>query len=61
MNFQKYLGDVFVTPPIWWSKNFMTPPPEATMLRKHVNPNACSAENMHFGGYFIEQNFQWNL
>ena len=28
------------------------PPPPG-----HVTPNASSAENMHFGGYFIEQNF----
>ena len=27
------------------------------MLKKHVTPNARSAENMHFGGYFIKQNF----
>ena len=25
------------------------------MLKKHVTPNAGSAENMQFGGYFIEQ------
>ena len=38
-------------------KNFMTPPSGATMLKKHVTPNAGSTENMHFVGYFIEQNF----
>ena len=31
------------------------------MLKKHVTPNARSAENMHFWGYFIEQKFQYNL
>ena len=38
-------------------KNFMAPPSRATMLKKHVTPNARSMENLHFGGYFIEQNF----
>ena len=59
MIFRKYLGNIFVTPPIWWSKILWPPPPPgATMLKKHVTPNARSAENMHFwGGYFIEQNF----
>ena len=56
MNFRKYLGNIFVTPPIWWSK-ILWPPSGATMLNKHVTPNARSAENMHFWGYFIEQNF----
>ena len=56
MNFRKYLGNIFVTPPIWWSK-FYDPPFGATMLKKHVTPNARSAENMHFWSYFIEQNF----
>ena len=31
------------------------------MLKKHVTPNARSAENMHFWGYFIEQNFHENF
>ena len=59
MNFRKYLGTIFVTPPHLMIKNFMTPlpPSGATVLKKHVTPNARSAENMHFGGYFIEQNF----
>ena len=56
MNFRKYLSIIFVTPPIWWSK-LLWPPSGATMLKKHVTPNAHSAENMHFWGYFIEQNF----
>ena len=55
MNFRKYLGNIFVTPlfddqkfyDLLW----------ATMLKKHVTPNARSTENMHFWGYFIEQNF----
>ena len=38
-------------------KNFMTPPSWATMLKKHVTPNARSAENIDFGGYFIKENF----
>ena len=38
-------------------KNFMTHPFGATMSKKHVTPNERSAENMHFWGYFIEQNF----
>ena len=38
-------------------KKFYDPPSGATMLKKHVTPNARSAENMHFWGYFIEQNF----
>ena len=51
MNFRKYLGNIFVTPPDLMIKNFMTPPPfGATMLKKHVTPNARSAENMHFIG-----------
>ena len=30
------------------------------MLKKRVTPNARSTENMHFGGYFIENNFQYS-
>ena len=56
MNFRKYLGNIFVTPHLM-IKNFMTPLSGATMLKKHETPNARSAENMHFWGYFIEQNF----
>ena len=39
-------------------KNFMTPL-RSYNVEKTCNPqyNARSAENMHFGGYFIEQNF----
>ena len=48
MNFRKYLGNIFVTPPIWRSKILWPPPFGATMLKKHVTPNARSAENMHF-------------
>ena len=55
MNFRKYLGNIFVTPYLM-IKNFMSPS-GATMLKKHVTHNARSVENMHFGGYFIEQNF----
>ena len=35
----------------------MTPPPSYNVQKKHVTPNARSTENMHFGGYFIEQKF----
>ena len=58
MNFRKYLGNIFVTP-LFDDQKFYDPPPPygATMLKKHVTPNARSAENMHFGGYFIEQKF----
>ena len=38
-------------------KKFMHPP----QMNKHVTPSAHSAENIHFGGYFIEQNFQISL
>ena len=55
MNFRKYLGNIFVTP-LFDNQNFYDPP-GTTTLKKHVTPDACSAENMHFGGYFIEQNF----
>ena len=62
MNFRKYLGNIFVTP-LFDDQKFYDPPFVATMLKKHVGPrptpNARSTENrpMHFGGYFIEQNF----
>ena len=52
MNFRKYLGNIFVTP-LFDDQKFL----ELQNLNKHVTPNARSAENMHFGGYFIEQNF----
>ena len=55
MNFRKYLGNIFVTP-LFDDQKFYDPP-GATMLKKHVTPNARSAENEHFGGYFIEPNF----
>ena len=48
MNFWKYLGNIFETPYLM-IKNFMNPPSGAAMLKKHVTPNACSTENMHFG------------
>ena len=56
MNFLKYLGNIFVTP-LFDNQKFYDPPSWATMFKKHVTPNARSAENMHFGGYFIEQIF----
>ena len=57
MNFRKYLGNIFVTPPLFDDQKFYDPPPpRATMLKKHVTQNACSVENMHFQGYFIEHN-----
>ena len=60
MNFRKFHGNIFVTP-LFDDQKFYDPPHGATMLKKHVTPNARSAENigpMHFGGYFIEQKFQ---
>ena len=36
-------------------KNFMTPL-RSYSVEETVNPNARSAENKHFRGYFIEQN-----
>ena len=61
MNFQKYLDNIFVSlwPPIWWSKMLWSPPPpsRATMLKKHVTPNARSTENMHFGDYSLNNTF----
>ena len=60
MNFQKY-GNIFVTPPpIWWSK-ILWPPLRSYNVEETCNPNARSAENILFGGYFIEQNFHKNL
>ena len=56
MNFQKYLVNIFMTP-LFDDQKFYDPPSGATMLKKHVTPNAHRAENMHFWGYFIEQNF----
>ena len=58
MIFRKYLGNIFVTPQ-FDDQTFYDPPPPfgATILKKHVTPNARSTENMHFWGYFIEQNF----
>ena len=56
MNFQKYLSNIFVTP-LFDDQKFYDPPSGATMLKKHVTPNARSAENMHFWGYFTEQIF----
>ena len=56
MNFRKYLGNIFVTP-LFDDQKFYDPPSRATMLKKHVTPNVRSAENMHFWGYFIKQNF----
>ena len=47
MNFQKYLGNIFVNPPYC-----MTP-----IRTYNVTPSVRSAENIRFGGYFIEQNF----
>ena len=52
MNFWKYLRNIFVTP-LFDDQKFYDPPPELQCLRNNVP----SAENMHFGGYFIEQNF----
>ena len=57
INFRKYHSNIFVTP-LFDDQKFYDPPLGATMLKKHVTPNARSAENMHFWGYFIEQNFQ---
>ena len=57
MNFQKDLGNIFVTP-LFGDQKFYDPPTRPTMLKKHVTPNARRPENMHFWGYFIEQNFR---
>ena len=56
MNFWKYLGNIFVTP-LLEDQKFYDPPSGATMLKKHVTPDARNTENMHFGGYFIKQTF----
>ena len=60
MNFQKYLGNIFVTP-LFYDQKFYDPSPPPPIRSYNVeetcNPNARSAENIHFGGYFIEQNF----
>ena len=37
-------------------KNFMTPL-RSYNVEETCNPNARSAENILFGGYFIQQNF----
>ena len=60
MNFQKYVGNIFVTPP-FDDQKFYDPPPELQCWRNMKAPKARSTENMHFWGYFIEQNFQYNL
>ena len=51
MNFRKYHGNIFVTP-LFDDQKFYDPPSGATMLKKHVTPNARSAENMAFLGLF---------
>ena len=57
MNFRKYLGNIFVTP-YFDDQKFCDPPPfGATMLKKDVNPNARSAENMHFGAISLNKIF----
>ena len=56
MNFWKYLSIIFVTP-LFDDQKFYDPPSELQCWRNMQTPNARSAENMHFGGYFIEQNF----
>ena len=58
MNFRKYLGNIFVTPLFDDHKFYDPPPPSgATMLKKHVTPNARSAENMHFGAISLNKIF----
>ena len=54
--FSKVPWQYFCDPP-FDDQKFYGPPSGATTLKKHVTPNARSMENMHFGGYFIEQNF----
>ena len=56
INFRKYLCNIFVTPYLM-IKNFITPPPGATMLKKYVTPNARSAENMHFEAISLNKTF----
>ena len=43
--------------PLFDDQKLYNPPSGATMLKKHVTPNARSAANMHFWDYIIEQNF----
>ena len=45
MNFESTTA-IFLWPPYLMIKNFMTPPFGATMLKKHVIPNARSAEKI---------------
>ena len=53
MNFRKYFSNILWPPLLQWSK-ILWPPSGATLLKKHVTPNARSTENMHCGGYFIQ-------
>ena len=55
MNFRKY-GNIFVTP-LFDDQKFYDPPLRSYNVEETCNPNARSAENILFGGYFIEQNF----
>ena len=49
MNFRLYLSNIFViSPPPFDDQKLYDPPSRTTMLKKHVTPNARSAENMHF-------------
>ena len=56
INFRKYLGNIFVTP-LFDDQKCYDPPPGTTMLKKYVNPNARSAENMHFGAISLNKIF----
>ena len=59
MNFLHYLCKIFVTPLFNDQKFYIPTTSGPTVLKKYgdCNPNVHSAKNMHFGGYFIEQNF----
>ena len=56
------LDNIFLWFPLFDNQNFMIPPPAAVLLAIHdmwSYMNARSAEKMQFGGYFIEQNFEY--
>ena len=55
MNFRKY-GNIFVTPPIWWSK-ILWPPFGATMLKKHVTPMRVAQKIFFFGAISLNKIF----
>ena len=58
MNFRKYLGNIFVTAPIWWSK-ILWPPSGATIVKKHVTPmriawKICILELFHWTKFSLK-------